>query len=74
MKTARFLLACAVASVLAACGTQSITSPDARTPKTPKADETITSVPCVMKTIVLSDGSTVEVCVSEGSSQMGTGN
>lgn len=73
MKTARFLLACAVASVLAACGTDTITAPDAaRAPQTPAADET-TSTPCVIQTVVLADGTTVEVCVLDGSSQIGSG-
>lgn len=77
MKTARFLLACAVATVLAACGTQTITAPDAaRAPKTtPNADETTSgnNAPCVVKAIVREDGTVVYECVVEGSSQMGTG-
>jgi ABC-type phosphate transport system substrate-binding protein len=74
MKTARFLLACAVASVLTACGTDTITAPDAaRAPKTPAADETTSSTPCVTTTIVRADGSTVEVCVENTGSQMGSG-
>ncbi|HET7232533.1 MAG TPA: hypothetical protein VFJ16_21165 [Longimicrobium sp.] len=73
MKTARFLLACAVASVLAACG-NTITAPtDAHRAAPPKADESTSSTPCVTKNVVLSDGSTVEVCVQESGSQMGTG-
>ncbi len=72
MKTARFLLACAVASVLAACG-NSITAPADAHRAAPKADESTSSTPCVVKNVVLSDGSTVELCVQESSSQMGTG-
>jgi hypothetical protein len=73
MKTARFLLACAVASVLAACGTDPITAPAAdahrAAPQSPSADATS----CVKKTIVNADGITVEVCVEDRSSQMGSG-
>jgi len=73
MKTARFLLACAVASVLAACGTESITAPGADShraaPRSPSADATT----CVKKTVVNSDGTTSEVCVEDRNSQMGSG-
>jgi hypothetical protein len=75
MKTARFLLACAVASVLAACGTDPITAPAAdahrAAPRSPAADQTSTT--CVKTTVVSSNGSTVEVCVEDRSSQMGSG-
>lgn len=74
MKTARFLLACAVASVLAACGTDPITAPAADAhrvaPRAPAADATA----CVKTTVVNPDGTTTEVCVEDRSSQMGTGN
>lgn len=73
MKTARFLLACAVASVLAACGSDPITAPatDRAAPRSPAADQTA----CVTTTIQKADGSTVEVCAESvaGGSQMGTG-
>lgn len=39
MKTARFLLACALVSFLAACGGQGITAPDTATPARPHFDE-----------------------------------
>lgn len=74
MKTARFLLACAVASVLAACGTDPITAPatDRAAPRSPAADETA----CVKTTVTKADGSTVEVCADSvaGGSQIGSGN
>lgn len=74
MKTARFLLACAVASVLTACSTDPITAPAADThraaPRSPDADAST----CVKKTIVNPDGTSAEVCVEDRSSQMGTGN
>ena len=74
MKTARFLLACAVASVLAACGTDPITAPAAdahrAAPRSPAADETA----CVKTTVVISDGTAIEVCVETTTgSQMGSG-
>lgn len=72
MKTARFLLACAVASVLAACGTDPITAPatDRAAPRSPAADETA----CVKTSYVASDGSTVEICVDSAvGSQIGSG-
>ena len=72
MKTARFLLACAVASVLTACGSDSITAPasERAAPRSPAADETA----CVKTTIVTSNGTTVEVCVDGVTgSQMGSG-
>lgn len=68
MKTARFLLACAVASVLAACGNDPITAP-AAAPRSPAADESA----CVKTTVVTSSG-TVEVCIDTVTgSQMGSG-
>jgi hypothetical protein len=73
MKTARFLLAFAVASVLAACGTDSITAPatDRAAPKGPNADE----VACVKVTVEM-NGTAVEICAesASGGSQIGTGN
>lgn len=70
MKTARFLLACAVASVLAACGSQTITSP-AAAPTRPHADDAAT---CVKVQVVNPDGSTTELCVVDGNSgMMGSG-
>jgi hypothetical protein len=72
MKTARFLLAFAVASVLAACGTDPITAPatDRAAPRSPAADETA----CVKTSVVTSDGTTVEVCAESATgSQMGSG-
>lgn len=73
MKTARFLLAFAVASVLAACGTDSITAPatDRAAPRSPAADE----VSCVKVTVV-TDGTATEVCAESaaGGSQIGSGN
>jgi hypothetical protein len=69
MKTARFLLACTVASVLAACGSDPITAP-AAAPRSPAADESA----CVKTTVVTSSGGTTEVCIdSVTGSQMGSG-
>ena len=69
MKTARFLLACAVASVLAACGSDPITAP-AAAPKSPAADE----VACTKTTVVTASGTTMEVCAETATgSQMGSG-
>src|SRR4051812_16135331 len=39
MKTARFLLACALVSLLAACGGKGITAPDSAAPGRPHFDE-----------------------------------
>jgi uncharacterized lipoprotein YajG len=58
MKTARFLLACAAVSVLAACGSQTITAPVE--PTRPHADEST----CVKITVLNADGTTSEVCAS----------
>jgi hypothetical protein len=82
MKTARFLLACAVASVLAACGSDPITAP-AR-PAAPLRDgapinpssggQVSESGVCVKITVLNSDGTAVEVCVGDNNSQIGSGN
>jgi len=72
MKTARFILACAAASVLAACGTDPITAPatDARraAPNAPAGDAV-----CVKTVVVHPDGTTSEVCVYNSGSQIGSG-
>jgi cytochrome oxidase Cu insertion factor (SCO1/SenC/PrrC family) len=70
MKIARFLLACAAASVLAACGSQTITSP-AAAPARPHADG-ITSG-CIKVTVTNPDGTTSEKCVSDSNGQLGSG-
>ena len=68
MKTARFLLACAAVSVLAACGSQTITAPVE--PTRPHADETT----CVKVTVLYPDGTTGEVCASiSNNGQLGSG-
>jgi len=71
MKTARFLLACAVASVLAACGSDPITAPatDAH-----RAAPRVNDNTCVKVTVVNADGTTSERCADSTGSQMGTGN
>ena len=81
MKTARFVLALAAASVLAACGTDTITSPSSAAPRHPRADVTpgdttgtgqSGSGTCV--TTLNADGSTTSTCASsENSIQIGTG-
>jgi hypothetical protein len=69
MKTARFLLACVAVSVLAACGSQTITAP-AAAPARPHADE----ASCVKILVVNQDGTTSEKCVLDGNSgMMGSG-
>ena len=74
MKTARFLLACAVASVLAACGTDPITAPAVDTHRAAPTSRAADATTCVKTTVVSSNGSTTEVCVEDRSSQIGSGN
>lgn len=85
MKTARFLLACALVSALAACGSQGITAPDAATPARPHFDEDPIvgggeptqdtsggQTNCVV--VVNPDGSVSTVCQSTSrNGQLGTG-
>ena len=83
MKTARFLLACAVASVLTACGTDTITAPASpATPAHPRFDNnsqigtgSSTTDPngCVLVTVINADGSVTQVCANGATSQIGTG-
>jgi hypothetical protein len=86
MKTARFLLACAVASVLAACGTDTITAPAAPSRAQPRFDgsqigtgsstgsPTTPDGSCVLVTVTNPDGTTSQVCATNGvTSQIGTG-
>lgn len=85
MKTARFLLACALVSVLAACGSQGITAPDTAAPGRPHFDEdpidgggptqdTGGQPTCVLVVVVHPDGSTTTVCQASTSRQLGSGN
>ena len=87
MKTARFLLACALVSALAACGSQGITAPDAVAPARPHFDEdpivggepthtqdTGGQSNCVLVVIVNPDGSLSTVCqTSSTNRQLGSG-
>ena len=89
MKTARFLLACVAASLLAACGTDSITAPVApATPARPNFDESVGpgeeggdsvdaygsgSTDCVLVVVVGLDGSITLQCQVNASSQFGSG-
>lgn len=86
MKTARFLLACALVSALAACGSQGITAPDAVAPARPHFDEDpIVGEPthtqdtggdqtnCVLVVVVNPDGSLSTVCQSNNNRQLGSG-
>ena len=80
MKTARFLLACAAASVLAACGSDTITSPATTTPARPHADiapgdsgESQSSTGCIKIIVINADGTTSEQCLYEGSGMIGSG-
>ena len=85
MKTARFLLACVAASLLAACGADTITAP--ATPARPSFEENVgdserdSSIDdtgdgtgnCMMVTVVNSDGSTTTTCQVSSNGQLGTG-
>jgi hypothetical protein len=87
MKTARFLLACVAASLLAACSADGITAPAA--PSRPHFDEDpsigtgdggITSdasgtgtANCIRVIVVNPDGSISTVCQATANGQMGTG-
>ena len=86
MKTARFLLACALVSALAACGSQGITAPDAVAPARPHFDQDPVAgggdgepnqdvsggqTNCVV--VVNSDGSVSTVCQNNRNGQLGTG-
>jgi hypothetical protein len=87
MKTARFLLACVAASLLAACSPDGITAPAA--PARPHFDEEpsigaddggITSetsgtgtANCIRVVVVNPDGSISTVCQVTANGQMGTG-
>ena len=87
MKTARFLLACVAASLLAACGSDTITAPATpTTPARPHFDEdvgpgggdaitTYGSDPtnCMLVYVVKADGSLAMQCQVTATSQMGSG-
>jgi hypothetical protein len=89
MKTARFLLACALVSFLAACGGQGITAPDTAAPTRPHFDEdpgvgdggggTIDETGgngptnCILVIIVNADGTTSTVCQVNANGQIGSG-
>jgi len=77
MRSARFFLACAVVSVLAACGTDPV-APELTTPGTIRHDETTSTsstLTCsgTLVTKTLSDGTTVTECWVAGSKQWGSG-
>ena len=75
MRSARFILACAAVSALAACGTDTITAP--QKPAEPKFDSQYGSGQSVcngtMVTTVNPDGSITVQCVIDGKSQYGSG-
>jgi hypothetical protein len=89
MKTARFLLACVAASLLAACGTDTITAPiTPATPARPHFDESVGPgddggdslntygtgpTDCIPVLVVNADGSVTSKCQVSATSQMGTG-
>ena len=85
MKTARFLLACAAASLLAACGRDTITAPvgAARSPSpshdiAPDTGGGSTAsgnvgATCIIVVVVNPDGSTSLKCEVDGNSQIGSG-
>jgi hypothetical protein len=85
MKTARFLLACVAASLLAACSADSITAP--ATPNRPSFDEGVgpgdsgegidgtgDGTGCIPILVVNSDGSISSQCLVYANGQLGTGN
>lgn len=75
MKTARFLLACAAASVLAACGSDTITAP-AAAPARAHADGSTSgtsSTGCVTTLVMNPDGTYSVQCVYDSNGQLGTG-
>lgn len=89
MKTARFLLACALVSLLAACGSQGITAPDAAGPGRPHFDTApATGTPpddgttydtgngsanCVIVIVVNPDGTITQTCQVNANGQLGSG-
>jgi ABC-type glycerol-3-phosphate transport system substrate-binding protein len=79
MKTARFVLALAAASVLAACGSDTITSPSSAAPRHPRADVTPGDTTGTGQSVGVCGGSVVTVLNSDGSttttcnSQLGSG-
>jgi hypothetical protein len=87
MKTARFLLACAVVSVLAACGTDTITAPAAPAAGAkPRFDSSqmgtgtatdsapsVSTTSCIPVVVTSPDGTTSVQCQVDSNSQMGTG-
>ena len=88
MKTARFLLACVAASLLAACSADSITAP--ATPARPQYDADVGpgsddggytteksstgTANCILVIVVNPDGSISTVCQVTANGQMGSGN
>jgi hypothetical protein len=87
MKTARFLLACVAASLLAACSSDSITAP--ATPARPHFDESVGpgddggvtgdthgtgTGNCILIIVVNPDGSVSTQCQVIANGQFGTGN
>ena len=88
MKTARFLLASALVSLLAACGSQGITAPDTAGPGrphfdtapangTPPDDTTYDtgsgSTNCIIVLVVNPDGSITQTCQVNANGQLGSG-
>ena len=81
MKTARFVLALAAASVLAACGSDTITSPSSAAPRHPRADVTPGDTTgsgqsggtCTPILRINADGSTSTTCAESYSGQFGSG-
>ena len=86
MKTARFLLACVAASLLAACSPDGITAPAA--PARPQYDEDVApsvddgvsatdvgigTANCILVIVVNPDGSISVQCAVTANGQMGTG-
>ena len=87
MKTARFLLACVAASLLAACSPDGITAPAA--PARPQYDEDVApsvddgvsatdigigTANCILVIVVNPDGSITALCQVVANGQMGSGN
>lgn len=86
MKTARFLLACALVSLLAACGGQGITAPDSTAPARPhfdidppsgdggaSQDAATGPTNCIVVVVVNQDGTVTTQCQVNANGQFGSG-
>jgi len=72
MRSARFFLACAVVSVLAACGTDPVAPSIEAAPGTPRSEVAPTQCAGYVVIRTMPDGSTTTECVIDGK-QTGSG-